>query len=175
MAIVKHRGLPLGAAVVAGAFILLGSGAAVAMADTVITACAKKQNGQLRLVSSGDECRPSETVVQWIAAAPAGPGAKTISGLVRPNGATQVGSGFTSTRNGAGDYTIHFPPGTWASVPVMVVSPFGQPGGVSFPVCEIPSVLGFFNGSADFNVICSSTVGSWTPLDVYFWFITTAS
>ena len=173
MTIVKHRGLLLAAAVLAGAFILLGSGATVAMADTVITACAKKQNGQLRLVSSGDECRPSETVVQWIAAAPAGPGVKTISGLVASNGATQVGSGFTSTRNGAGNYTIHFPPGTWASFPVMVVSPFGLPG--AFPVCEIFSALGFVDGSADYNVICSSTAGPWTPLDVSFWFITTAS
>jgi hypothetical protein len=42
-------------------------------ASTVILACAKKENGQLRIVADHSECRPSEDPIAWNAAGPAGP------------------------------------------------------------------------------------------------------
>ena len=41
--------------------------------STVILACAKKENGQLRIVADHSECRPSEDPVAWNSAGPAGP------------------------------------------------------------------------------------------------------
>jgi len=42
-------------------------------ASTVILACAKKENGQLRIVADHSECRPSEDPISWNAEGPAGP------------------------------------------------------------------------------------------------------
>ena len=39
----------------------------------VILACAKKENGQLRIVEDHSECHPSENPVSWNVAGPAGP------------------------------------------------------------------------------------------------------
>ncbi len=44
---------------------------------------------------------------------PAGPGFRRVAGYVNANGAVRHGIGFTVVRNGLGNYTINFPPGTW--------------------------------------------------------------
>ena len=55
---------------------------------TVITACAQKNQGQLRLIGAGDRCNPSEVAVQWSVAGPAGPqGLKGDRGEAGPAGA----------------------------------------------------------------------------------------
>jgi hypothetical protein len=52
-----------------------------------ITACYKKVNGQLRMVSDAGQCRPSEFPISWSI----GPIASSISGIILPisGGATQ--------------------------------------------------------------------------------------
>lgn len=60
----SHLRAVLVAFVLAGA--AFGVGAAVADHDPdVIHACAGKQSGNLRLVSSGSDCRSNETSVEW--------------------------------------------------------------------------------------------------------------
>ena len=64
---------------------LIGLGVSAVVADngSTITACAQKNNGQLRLVQSAGECRPSEIAVQWNGAGVQGP-----QGPVGPTGPT---------------------------------------------------------------------------------------
>src|SRR5829696_1279902 len=71
---------------------------------------------------------------------------KTIAGLVNDTGVLQVGSGVTSSRASTGDYILTFPTGTWQSVPVLQVTPFGLPG--FFPVAEVASLFLDGNGGA---------------------------
>jgi len=69
---------------------LLGLGVSAVVADngSTITACAQKNNGQLRLVQSAGECRPSEIAVQWNGAGVPGPqGATGATGPQGPAGA----------------------------------------------------------------------------------------
>jgi hypothetical protein len=42
-------------------------------AKNVINGCYQKNNGQLRIVKTADECRPSELFIQWNEVGPAGP------------------------------------------------------------------------------------------------------
>jgi len=64
---------------------LIGLGVSAVVADngSTITACAQKNNGQLRLVQSAGECRASEIAVQWNGAGVQGP-----QGPVGPTGPT---------------------------------------------------------------------------------------
>ncbi len=71
------------------AAILVGATAAAAAttlqsivgSDGVIHGCFKSENGQLRLVSADDECRPSEDAIAWNQAGPQGvPGPKGDTG-----------------------------------------------------------------------------------------------
>ncbi len=155
-------------------------------ASGVFHACVKK-GGQLRLVdpATGDKCGKHETETTWSQAGPPGPsgaqgqqgppgpGRKTISGLVWIDGSVSLGSGYSSSKAATGDYEITFPAGTWPSFPVVVVSPFGLPG--AFPIAEMGSAWSPGDGSATVHVLTSSTAGTWTPHDVAFWFIATAS
>jgi hypothetical protein len=106
---------------------------------------------------------------------PAGAGVKTISGIVNSDGTANsvTQQGFTSTRLGPGEYKITFPAGTWASFPVMSVTPFGINGAYGNAV--VASALGFGNGSAEFVVRMSATTPSQTLFDNGFMFIAAAS
>jgi hypothetical protein len=96
--------LKIGAASAALMAVLAGVayGAGVlSTADTnVVTACAQKNNGQLRLVSAASDCRSSENAVQWNQVGPAGPKGDTggigPAGPAGPTGATGA-TGATST------------------------------------------------------------------------------
>jgi hypothetical protein len=151
--------------------------AATPDADGVLHGCAKSGSGALRLIDSGtgETCGQNELPVSWNQTGPPGPqgpGKKTIAGLVNLDGTTAVGSGFTSVRIGPGEYEIRFPGGTWSTFPVLVVTPFGLPGG--FPVAEVGSIGGS-GGAATARILVSSTAGPWTPLDAAFWFIAVES
>lgn len=106
---------------------------------------------------------------------PAGAGVKTISGIVNADGTANAVTqqGFTSTRLGLGEYKIAFPAGTWASFPVMSVTPFGINGAYGNAV--VLSALGFGNGSAEFVVRMSATTPGQTLFDNAFMFIAAAS
>ena len=68
---------------------LLGLGVSAVVADngSTISACAQKNNGQLRLVQSAGECRNSEIAVQWNGAGVQGPqGATGATGPQGPPG-----------------------------------------------------------------------------------------
>jgi hypothetical protein len=99
---------------------------------------------------------------------PQGPGSKTIAGLVNADGTKFAGSGFTSTRNATGRYTISFPPGTWNGVgfPVMTVTPWGANGGFVDPI--IASFVASPDGSASFDVVLSNTVPNESDQDNAF-------
>ena len=169
--------------------------ASIPDAGGVFHACVKK-SGQLYLIDteSGVACKRNETAATWNQIGPAGPagqegptgqqgpagqqgppgpGVKTISGLVWIDGTTSLGNGFASSKAGPGNYELIFPPGTWDSFPVLVVSPFGLPG--AFPIAEVGSITSPGDGSATAHILTSSTAGAWTPHDVAFWFIATAS
>jgi hypothetical protein len=62
-------------AVAVGAALLVVGGVAYATisSSAVLNACAQKNNGQLRLVSSASDCRPSEYAVAWNQEGPQGP------------------------------------------------------------------------------------------------------
>ena len=80
-----YRSVAMGAvgAAVLTALIQARSGDA-----TVISACAQKNNGQLRMIGAGDRCNPSEVAVQWASAGSPGPqGAKGDPGAIGPPGA----------------------------------------------------------------------------------------
>jgi hypothetical protein len=180
----------MGAAAVAAAGSI--AWATIPDAGGVIHACVKK-DGQVRLIDTddGDTCKKNEKGTSWGVIGPAGPtgqpgpagptgqqgppgpGVKTISGLVWIDGTVSLGSGYSASKNATGDYVLSFPPGTWQSFPVIVVSPFGLPG--AFPIAEVGSSFSPGDGSLTAHILTSSTAGAWTPHDVAFWFIATAS
>jgi hypothetical protein len=99
-------------------------------------------------------------------------GVKVIAGFVGSDGSVLAGSGFTVSRDSTGRYRVIFPAGTWSgnlpsNIPVITVTPVG-PSAIF--------VIGDSNGSdgsASFNLLASSTVGSLTPVDSGFMFIAT--
>lgn len=103
---------------------------------------------------------------------PAGIDAPTQkAGLIRSNGSVQVGSGFTSRRDGEGRYKVSFPPGTFERFAMPVVSPFGVNS-----VPPVMEVAGFGlggDGSAVFDVFIRTTAGD--PVDRAFFFTMTES
>ena len=104
---------------------------------------------------------------------PQGPGVKTIAGIVQSDGSVTAGSAFTVSHPSTGEYVITFPPGTWSSLPVMTVTPFGINGAVVAPVDF--SEVGLGSGEAIFTIRLSSSVPADTPQDNAFQFIAAAS
>jgi hypothetical protein len=98
---------------------------------------------------------------------------KTVSGIVNGNGLGVVGRGYTVSRLEPGKYRVDFPAGTWPTIPVVTVSPFGLPG--FFPVAGVASIVAFSNGSARVDIYISATAGSVTYADSAFQFIAAAS
>jgi hypothetical protein len=181
------------AAAVAALLALVGGVAYATIPDSegVVHACYSKSGGGLRVIDATVVgCKASETSLTWNQQGPAGPegpagqigppgpagppgpGVKTIGGLVWIDGTVSLGTGYSSSKTATGDYEIVFPPGTWSSLPVVVVSPFGLPG--AFPVAEVGSLTSPGDGSATVHVLTSSSVGTWTPQDVAFFFTATA-
>jgi hypothetical protein len=80
------RGLLIGGSIVAGTVGV--SWAAVAFTQpSTIYACGQKETGQLRVVSSPDDCRNSEFPVSWNVQGPKGdPGSNGLPGLAGPTG-----------------------------------------------------------------------------------------
>jgi hypothetical protein len=73
--------------------LLVGSAAWAAIPGPggVITGCFKNVNGQLRVVNSSSNCRPSETALTWNQTGPAGPaGPQGPQGPAGPSGITKV-------------------------------------------------------------------------------------
>ncbi len=59
-----------------------------AQGESIITACMKAMNGQLRIVSAATQCLPSETAIFWNAVGPQGPqGLQGPAGPQGPSGA----------------------------------------------------------------------------------------
>jgi hypothetical protein len=81
---------------------------------------------------------------------------KTASAAINPDGSPQASTDdFTSERLGDGHYRITFAPGTFASVPNIVVMPVGQPSWIPFLGVTADAAGGFvaeyFIASADTN------------------------
>ena len=109
--------------VTAAAAIGLALASSVALAggdtneDTVILACAKNNNGQLRIVDDQDDCKNSEYPVSWNAEGPAGPiGPQGQPGPPGPQGET----GEPGVKGETGDQGIQGERGT--------PGPQGEPG-----------------------------------------------
>ena len=69
-----------------------------------IHACVQRDSGQVRIVSAGEQCRRSETALEWNAEGPAGPaGAAGPAGPAGPQGDTgPAGAAGQPGRDGAG-------------------------------------------------------------------------
>jgi hypothetical protein len=98
-------------------------------------------------------------------------GAKTVAGIVNPDGSVAAGSGFSVTRNAAGDYTITIPAGTFNGVvpPAITVTPWGLDG--HFPAADIDNEGAAGDGSATIRILISSSVGATNNVDNGFEFI----
>lgn len=97
---------------------------------------------------------------------------KTVSGIVGPTGAELVGSGFNATLVGTGLYTIDFPVGTFATLPVVAVSPYNS--GTTFVLAKVDSVQDI-SGLKRVTVSVSSTLGTASPTNGGFTFIAVQS
>jgi hypothetical protein len=171
-------------------------------AGGVIHGCFAKSGGTLRVIDATvTNCKATEMSLNWSQTGPQGvPGPqglkgdtgptgdtgpqgpkgdtgsgvlKTIGGLVSDTGTLQVGSGVTAAKAGPGDYTLTFPDGTWQSIPVIQVTPFGLPG--FFPAAEIGSLVVNGSGGAVAHILITKTAGTFAPGDASFWFTATAS
>jgi hypothetical protein len=104
------------------------------------------------------------------ATGPDGPGVKTIAGFVSSIGGIQEGSGFSVTYNGAGDYTVTFPNGTWSGgciFPVMTVTPIA---GVAVTVRH-SNLVCTFAGGGSIGVVIETAGSSPAATDSAFQFI----
>ena len=87
-----------------------------ATGDTVINACAKAENGQLRL-DTGSGCRPSENPIQWNQAGPQGiPGPQGIQGPQGPAGVTNADERFFARSITDQGTWLRVRVGTWPDV-----------------------------------------------------------
>ena len=50
--------------------------------SAVLSACAQKVGGQLRMLAAGEQCRPSETGLQWNQQGPVGPPGPSIAQII---------------------------------------------------------------------------------------------
>jgi hypothetical protein len=124
--------------VVAGLAFGLASAvqAAIPSANGSIAGCYQKTGpaaGALRVVDAGNSCKPGEAPLTWNQAGqpgpmgPAGPGVKTIAGLVDGN-VQPYGKGFTVTKLGTGHYRLDFPNSEFTDFPAVAISAWGLPG-----------------------------------------------
>src|SRR3954447_19360675 len=127
---IKIRWAVLGSAI---AFAIAATGA-VATGELGSTdrlqACAKNENGQLRLVAQEADCLPSESAVSWPASVPTGSGTSfaTVTSTVAPQtpltsatatcptGSRVVGGGGTANPPSGGNVISSYPPNntSWA-------------------------------------------------------------
>lgn len=87
----RHKTFGIGAALLvfalAGTAWATGAVSSIVAADGSINGCYKQQNGQLRVVPSGEACEPSELALSWAQKGPAGEtGARGEQGPVGPQG-----------------------------------------------------------------------------------------
>lgn len=72
----RHKTFGIGAALLvfalAGTAWATGAVSSIVAADGSINGCYKQQNGQLRVVASGEACGPSEAAIQWSQQGPRG-------------------------------------------------------------------------------------------------------
>jgi hypothetical protein len=186
-------GVALGVGGIAYATIPSGSG--------VYTACVLNGLGTIRLIDPSlshadfeSHCTPLEKQVTWNqtgttgpqgppgtpgsrgATGPtgaSGPGVQTIAGIVDSDGSILAGSGFTVSNPSTGHYTITFPAGTWSTLPVVTVTPFGVHGG--FVVPDVASGALYPDGSATVNIVLTDTVPTESDQNNGFQFISAAS
>jgi Collagen triple helix repeat (20 copies) len=94
---------------------------------------------------------------------PPGPGTKSVSGVLADNGAPLLGTGFTSSRAGVGDYRVTFPAGTFSGFFALLATPGGPTGTAS--VAHLAQETINADGSITAQITLSSTAGSFTPVD----------
>ena len=150
--------------VVAGAFLAGGAVALAAIPDSsgVIHGCYQKNVGNLRVIDTGDSCRPSEIAISWSETGPVGPvgpqGPKGDTGTTGPKGDT----GATGATGPMGDTGATGPKGdtgdTGATGPQGPQGPPGPQGPAGTDVagqkCAAgESVTGFDDSG---NIICSA-------------------
>jgi hypothetical protein len=122
--------------------------------------------GPLNNVVDGDEFRWAE---RWGPAGTAVP--KQIAGRVNSSGTVGAGSGFASSRNDRGEYTLNFPSGTFngSTPPIPVVTP--ESSGLAISLFPTPS----FQGAYSMNVSIETTGSFPTAFDSAFFFLVTQS
>jgi hypothetical protein len=152
-------GLFAGAAGVAWA---TGTIASVAGADGRIEGCYQKQNGQLRVLRGGQDCRPSELAISWNELGVAGPrGATGPQGPAGPAGADGA-TGPAGPTGAAGTDGQAGPTGaTGATGPTGADGIPGSDGKTGPPGATGPSSIAALDGSA-----CTAADGSAATLDV---------
>jgi hypothetical protein len=105
---------------------------------------------------------------------------KVVAGLIYKTGAPSVVTphGFTSAKVDIGTYEIHFPAGTFATFPMVTVTPARGITGpdTPFAIARIEQIIySPESGSAVATVRLSSTSPVLTPIDQGFYFIATES
>jgi hypothetical protein len=156
--------------IAAAAAALVGGAAYATIPDGqgTIHACYKTENGQLRVVDA-DPCHPSETALTWNQTGPQGPpgppgadSTKTVSGAINPDGTSQLATDdFTTQKLGTGHYRIEFAPGTFTSIPNLVVMPIGKlwvSGSIEFPLGGGKLGCEYFTVGIDSNQLTDSLV-----------------
>ena len=87
--VVRSRTLALVVAAALGGAVAGGVAIAQTVGPPAITSCVHKETGAVRIVSSGTDCRPTESVVSWNKEGPVGPaGSEGPEGPQGPPGAT---------------------------------------------------------------------------------------
>jgi hypothetical protein len=94
-----------------------------------------------------------------------------VAGTVALSGMRMFGTGFTSSMLALGSYALDFPVGTFASFPVVVVSPYGAD--TEFRIVRVTSIT-ITGGATRVLVSVSSTAGTGTPTNNGFSFVAVA-
>jgi Collagen triple helix repeat (20 copies) len=141
--------------------------AAVADSGGTIRACAKQENGQLRLVPSASDCLPSETAVSWNAQGPPGPQGPT--GAAGPTG-PQGDTGSTGATGPAGPQGLRGPSDAYVVDGALAISAFNilsvaeeTPPSGSYVVVARVHLSATTAGAATCNLYSTGTPG--VPLD----------
>jgi hypothetical protein len=104
VAILGLAGIALGAGVGASAVAWADDGA------PTISACYSRNNGLLRIIGSGEECRPDETALEWNQQGPPGPqgpaGPQGPTGPVGPEGPAGPAGGLADREIVTQDFTV---------------------------------------------------------------------
>jgi collagen triple helix repeat protein len=115
-------------AAVAGAAVAAAAAGGIAWAtipapNGVITACYQKNNGQLRVVDTGESCSPSELTVQWNQTGPQGSRGPTgPQGLAGRDGAKGA-NGETGPKGTTGERGPAGPPGPTGAAGAVPLTP----------------------------------------------------